>query len=72
MSGCLNCQSKTAHETGGHRSAVSFIEYATMHYYFHCKRGSQDTEHFSLHKNTMAEDLGAQELQNPSQAKDPT
>lgn len=36
-------KSKTAHETG-HTSAVSFTEYAIMHYYFHCKRDSQNTE----------------------------
>lgn len=35
------------------------------------KRQPGHREHFPLHKNTTAEDLGAQELQNPSQAKDP-
>lgn len=49
----------------------SFTEYATVHHYFHCKRGSQNTEHFALHKNIMVEDLGAQKMQNPSQVKNP-
>lgn len=58
-------KSKAAHETG-HTSAVSFIEYATVHY-FHCKRQPEHGEYSSLHKNTTGKVCSAQELQNPTQ-----
>lgn len=63
-------KSKAAHETG-HTSTVSFIEYATVHYYFHCRRDSHNTENIPpcIKKNpTTVKIFSEQELQNPIQA----
>lgn len=64
-------KSKTAHETGGHRSRVFFIEYYCVLLFPLQKRQPEHREHFSLRKTKLIDNLGAQELQNSSQAKDP-
>lgn len=54
---------KTAHETGGHRSAVSFIEYATVRcLLFPSQKRQPEQRTFLPAKNKKVEDLGTQEL----------
>jgi len=52
---------KIAHKTGGHRVAVSFIEYATLCYLLFPlqKMQLEHREHVSLRKSITIEDLGA-------------